>query len=244
MKTRQRKNGNHNGIQCAGTLILIVGLFIFSGSGSAFASGEENHKSVLVLYSYQKQMSSNILTDRGIQERFKTGTKWQVGFYTEYMDSTRFSDDQYLYRLRELFRHKYSLRKIDLIIVVMAYALDFILQYGDELFPDTPVVFCGMDGHRLRTRQLSENMTGLTRSLDFKKTLEVALKLQPATRRVIVISDKTVQASVDMTRLGRKAFREYETRLEFRYINDLTVEDWQVKAARLPPQTIIFYVNM
>ncbi|MCP4104870.1 MAG: hypothetical protein GY749_04935, partial [Desulfobacteraceae bacterium] len=46
------------------------------------------------------------------------------------------------------------------------------------------------------------------------------------------------------TRLGRKAFREYETRLEFRYINDLTVEDWQVKAARLPPQTIIFYVNM
>ncbi|MCP4348761.1 MAG: response regulator [Desulfobacterales bacterium] len=244
MKTRQRKNGSHNGIQRAGTLILIVGLFIFSGSGSAFASGEDNHKNVLVLYSYQKQMPSNILTDRGIRERFKTDTKWQVEFYTEYMDSTRFSDDQYLYRLRELFRHKYSLRKIDLIIVVMAYALDFILHYGNELFPDTPVVFCGMDGHRLRTRQLSENMTGVTRSLDFKKTLEVALKLQPATRRVIVISDKTVQASVDMTRPARKAFREYETRLEFRYINDLTVEDWQVKAARLPTQTIIFYINM
>ncbi len=106
MKTQQKQNENQNGIQCAGALILLIVLFILSGIGSSFASEQDNHKSVLVLYSYQKYMSSNILIERGIRETFKTGAKGQIDFYTEYMDSTRFSGTQYIHQLRELYRHK------------------------------------------------------------------------------------------------------------------------------------------
>ncbi|MCP4612071.1 MAG: hypothetical protein GY845_25515, partial [Planctomycetes bacterium] len=123
-------------------------------------------------------------------------------------------------------------------------ALDFILQYGDELFPNTPVVFCVIDEHRLQARQLSENMTGSIHVFNVKETWEVALKLQPATRQVIVIFDKTSQPSINMAGAVQQVLKEYETRLEFHYINDLTVEEWQVKAAQLPPQTIILYINL
>ncbi|MCP4628453.1 MAG: hypothetical protein GY850_33830, partial [bacterium] len=65
-----------------------------------------------------------------------------------------------------------------------------------------------------------------------------------ATRQVMVIFDETSPPSVNMAESVHQILQEYETRLEFHYIGDLTVQDWQVKAAQLPPQTIIFYINL
>ena len=100
-----------------------------TGGKESFASERDRSHNILALYSYNKDMPANILVDQGIQQTFKSYEQWDTKLYAEYMDLTRFSDDEYLDRFRDLLRYKYAVRQIDLIIVVMTSALDFMLQY-------------------------------------------------------------------------------------------------------------------
>ena len=157
-------------------------LLILLISGTAFASNKETHKNIIVLYSFTKDMPANILIDNGMEKIFQACEKWQIELYKEYMDSARFSDKKYSDQLSGLLRFKYNYRKMDLIIVVMVPALDFILQNANEIFPDVPIIFCTVEKHRLQERRINKNMTGVLYQLDFKKSIEAALTLQPKTK--------------------------------------------------------------
>jgi len=86
-------------------------------------------------------------------------TDQDIELHFEYMDAKRIYDEQHLQNLRELYRHKYRNRRLDAIISSDDHAFKFLLAHHQELFPDTPIVFCGVNdfkdsllvGHNLIT---------------------------------------------------------------------------------------------
>ena len=155
----------------------------------------------------------------------------------------RFSGKEDIRRLRGYFASKYFNIDLDLIVAVMAPAFDFVEQYGNELFPDTPVVFCVMDHRAVRARTFGPNVTGSAFSYNFAKTIETAVTIKPDTRRVVVISDTSLAHTREMTDMARRAFRKYESRIELSYVSVPTLLELLRAVENLSPETVVFYVN-
>src|SRR6185436_14089718 len=145
--------------------------------------------------------------------------------------------------LRDFYQQKYEGKKIDLIFAVMGPAFNFMVQYGGELFPGTPIVFCGIDQREIEGRNLGPNVTGVLVKRAFKPTLELALRLQPDVRRVVFIKG-TSDFSKYWGEQARLELREFEGRVEISDLSNLSMDDLRKEVARLPPHTIILYLHL
>ena len=64
----------------------------------------------------------------------------------------------------------------------------FAVQNRADLFPGAPIVFSSVDRSALGDLKLDDDVTGIWLNVDWAGTLEAALRLQPGTRRVVVIT--------------------------------------------------------
>ena len=92
--------------------------------------------------------------DAGFVRALTSGSSNHVEIYREAMDLSRFDSEDYRNLLRHHLRAKYAGKEIDVVVAVMGPALDFLLSHGDEVFPDTPIVFCGIDRRMFGRRPL------------------------------------------------------------------------------------------
>jgi hypothetical protein len=122
-------------------------------------------------------------------------------FYSEYMDTALFPDPAVQQEFRDFYIRKYQNRQPDVIITVGRSPLKFMEEEHDRAFPGVPIVFCLPLGDVSRARKFSSDFTGVGNDMDAAKTLEIALRLQPGTKHVVVVGgvadwDKQEQDSV------------------------------------------------
>ncbi|OPX96426.1 MAG: Blue-light-activated protein [Syntrophorhabdus sp. PtaB.Bin006] len=198
---------------------------------------------VLILHPFEPFLPYSITVNQAIRSAVFADTTKRVDFYSEYLDLARFPDKQYVRRLVELYRKKYSGNTPDVIIALLKPSLEFVLTYGQELFPGVPIVFCTVERYQIKDLTLGQNVTGVLMEVDPKSTLDIALKLHPETERIVVISgahanDKGYEATV------REAFRAYEERLDFLYLSAISMDEVLRRVTNLPRNTLVFYVTM
>ena len=219
--------------------ILLILLF----NTFAFASDPVESKKVLLLYSYKNPMPYSDLVNQGIRSVLDSSKTYKFEYYVEHMDMTRFSDELYFQQLVDFYHQKYSGIKLDLLIAVSIHAMDFINKYGDEIFPGTPVVFCAIGKRQLENLSFGSNTTGLFVELDISGTLDAALKLQPDTRRVVVIGGAGKTDRFWATAV-RREFQGYQDEIEFIYLTGLPMKNLLDKVANQPKHTIIFHTQI
>ena len=103
-------------------------------------------------------------------------------------DTKRFFGRDSLVQFPEIYARKFASHHFDAIVATDNNAFDFLREYRDRLFPNTPVVFCGVNyfkdedlaGHRL--------FTGVSEEADVKDTLDLALRLHPETRHFYIVN--------------------------------------------------------
>ena len=219
-------------------LVLILTLPVLSPSAVSHAAGSEGHKNVLVIYDEQTELPGLAILDRSLRSTLTSGSSDKIDFYSESMDLSRFHEEGYYQFLRDYYRQKYSQKKIDVVVAAMGPALDFSLAFRDEIFPGTPIVFCGIDRREIERRNLGPNVTGVLVQREFKGTLDLALRLQPATQRVVFIAG-TSSFDKQLTEQARQEFSSYEGQLEVSYLTELSLHQLLKEVSQLPPHTII-----
>jgi signal transduction histidine kinase len=218
----------------------LAGLFL---SPPALAAGGTRHTAILLLYDENSDLPGLSMLDRSLRSTFRAGIPGPIDFYPESMDLSRFQTNGYQQFLRDTIRRKYAGKRIDLIIAAMGPSLEFLLQYGREVFPGVPTVFCGIDRRELPRRELPPNVTGVLVQREFRPTLDLALRLQPDTRRVVLISG----TSGFDRRLAAQALGELhgvEDRVGVTHLSNLPMRDILQRVAHLPPHTIILYLTL
>ena len=201
----------------------------------------EKHKSVLLLFSEESNLQSQVIVEQSLRSTLKNGSPVPLDVYAEYLDFIRTRVDDYEKELVALLRRKYEGRKFDLIIAVLPTALGVLLKNQPEIFPDTPIVFLVLDQRNVAGLNLGPNVTGVWGEINFKPNLDLALALHPNTRKVVVLagvseSDKHWTAEV------RKDFLAYEGKLEITYLIGLTIAEQQHALESLPQHTIVLLV--
>ena len=84
-------------------------------------------------------------------------------------------------------------------------------------------------------------MTGIIPANTHRETLDLALKLQPDTQQVFVVSG-TAEHDKRFESVARQQFHGYENRVAFNYFTDLPLEELISKTKTLPKHSIILYV--
>ncbi len=208
-------------------------------------AGTENTTNILVLHSYNKGYIWTDKIDEGIESVLRKSIKHPV-FFTEYMDVKRISDTTYLKKFHELFTLKYSGKRMDVIITSDDAAYEFMLKYGDGLFPGVPLSFCGVnkfteaDFERLM-RNIHPNITGVVEDVDIKRTVDIALKLQPDTKHVYVINDTS-----DVGRALHDQMVKFIPTLnggvEFVFLEDMGIQEITSRVQSLPKNSIVLFL--
>ena len=224
---------------CRFASIAILFCMLISSS-TVSASDQRAPKNILVIIGLHKNQLVTELVENGIEEIFRANHDYRIEQYVEYLDLNRFSGKQYREQFAALLSHKYADRSIDVIITIIPSGLAFLLEYGDEIFPDVPIVFSVVSEINLKNMKLSPNITGISYKPDIKGTLETALKLQPHTKHVVVIGGVS-KTNAKFIKGAKAIFDQYDDKLKFTYLTKHSMSEILEQVAHLPEDTIILY---
>jgi len=193
---------------------------------------------VLLLFSYHQSLVWEEEIYHAIKEGFQ-GLPYPVDLHVEHMDTKRTPyDDGYESQLIELLRHKFSHRPMDLVIACDNNAFDFMRAHHADLFPGTPVVFCGVNFFQDYQIEALPLFTGVAEAFDAPRTLDIALSLTPRATHLYVLNDQ-LPTGMAWTRTIRDQLKPYEDRLNITYLPDLSMENLEKRLSALPDTAIL-----
>jgi len=198
-------------------------------------------KRILVVSSLREGSPLSEISERALQKILNENFAGRSDYYREYIDVVRFPDPQYISALHDFLSRKYEHQTFDLIITVATAALDFVEQYGAQLFPGTPVVFLGGGTSSVEELRTRLECTGVYDIENLRPTLDLALRLQPGTSQVFVVNG-TSNFDKHYERLLRSQIGGLEGRLKFNYLSASSMEEIQERVAVLPPGSIVYYL--
>lgn len=201
---------------------------------------DNDHKKVLIINSLSKGNSLNGFNTANWNDNIISGlesklneSKFTIDLKIEYMDSTNYNSDEYYKMLYNLYKYKHSSNDFDAIIAINNNAADFMNKYSNELFPNTPVLFCAVDQAKEALLKKQPMFTGLYKSQDLKNTIDVALTLHPNAKHFFIITQST-------TEMLKTIISSYENKVDFIVCTDSDITTVKEKVDTLSDDTIIF----
>jgi two-component system cell cycle sensor histidine kinase/response regulator CckA len=224
--------------------LVLASLFLFGvASGGSFAAVQPV-KRVFVLNSFNRGYvwTDNML--RGIDDTF-AGSAPGVETYVSFMDMKRVpSSPQYFAQFKELIREGYKGVRFDAVLACDNDALEFLREYRDELFPGVPVVFVSINDFDGRMLDGRRDITGTSENTDYEGTIRCALKLRPATKHIVVVTDATTTGKAHRSAVEKIRGR-FPQQLTFVYLSlaDMTLDDLGLELSKLPSDSVVLLLH-
>jgi len=227
-------------------LSLIFYLFFILAPISHAESIEEDFvapKRVLLISSYSPSFHTFFQQIDGIKEVFDG---YNIIFDVEFMDTKRlFTEDNIINFYNSLTYKLSSLDPYDLVLVSDDNALNFITQYQFELFPDTPIVFFGINNVENAYAASHDPMvTEVIEAPSFRDTIVVASRLQPDATRVLALVDSTPSGQGDLTSFMAIADTLPELTFEAIDLSNLTFDDYAIALEALTDNDIAVLLSI
>lgn len=219
-------------------------LILFSSSAPAHGEPvtEEKNGRILFISSYSYAWDTVQIQIEGIKAGVRQGTTVDY----EFMDTKRFSDEESLQMFYEGLKYRLErLEPYDAVILGDDAALVFALEYREELFKDTPLIFEGINNEALAIEVSKDPLiTGILEKLSFQKNIEFARSLYPNATRVVGIFDDSLTGEAERSQFYKNAALYPD--LQFTDINAsaLTSSQLQQAIAAVDTDSILIYVVM
>lgn len=215
-------------------------LFLLVAAGFALSSpAQAEHRNILILHSYHVGYKWTDDIHQGIMETLAPRSG-QVSLHVEYLDMKRYYSEARYYQTALWMGQKYATTPIDLIITTDDTAFIFAKEFGQTLFPDTPVFFCGTNYLDQADLEGLDNYFGITETADISSTLQTILDLLPATRQVFIVNDTTVTGQRVHQEIAA-AIDRFRSLLSFTFLEDISMADLVTRVSRLPENSVILY---
>jgi PAS domain S-box-containing protein len=229
-------------IQRLGILIIALVSANHLPAGGVSAYGE-TPRHILILHGANTLLPANVIVERLIRGTVAAVAHEPVDFDSETFDAPSVGNAAYESAFVNVLRQKYRDRKFDIVVTVQTPALDFVLKHQRQLWAEAAVVFLGVSEDALRRRSLNQRITGVVGRIDFPGTVDLALRLQPNTKRVLVVSGvtETDQAWIPLV---RSALRPFEDRLDVNYLTNHSLAEILNRVSALPKDAIVLYTSM
>ena len=200
-------------------------------------------KRVLMISTGSRLAPGFIIVDQQLLQIFGKITSPRIEIYPENLDLVRFPSERYGQIFSEYLTAKYAAHPPDLVILVYIGNLGTAGKVLHQLFPGTPVIVAGFTEENISRDQFGSLVIGIAQRVDPRATMELILRLQPETRRIIVIGGT---AEVDRSVLNRvkEAAQSIKGRIEIDFWDNLTMTELRKAVTTVPRDTAILYARM
>ncbi|MBN1116487.1 MAG: response regulator [Bacteroidales bacterium] len=196
-------------------------------------------KNVLFINSYAPTYSWGDSVSKGIINTFKERN--DITLYVEYLDAKRFGQTFFLQSYKML-AEKYNSLEFDICITSDNDALEFLFQYGNELVPDIPVIFCGINNPE--DYELEESrFYGISESIDQDSVNKLVLKILPDAEFLYYIYDSTTTSLLNINYV-KEIEPEYSNRVKFKYVTGFAVDSLPSIVKQFNKKGAIVLVNV
>lgn len=202
--------------QLIGLSILVL---VFLSDFSAAAE-----KNVLYINSYHAEFGWSQRIMNGMQDAFLKAP-FNVNLDTEHLDTKRYPGKKIRNKTYDLISEKLFNKKFDLVIASDNNAFDFLLSRREKLFPNLPVVFCGVNNFHSGMIEGEKDITGIAETPSISETIRTALQLHPKTEEIIVIgSTSTISERTNLTMI-EEASLDLSNRVLFKSWYDFSAQE-------------------
>ena len=197
---------------------------------------------ILLLHSYNKGLKWSDGISRGVEDVMQKHPQYELT--TEYMDSKKIESEGYFEELLDLYRKKFKGRTYKAIIAADNYAYEFVLKYHHELFPNTPISFCGVENFNQEdiTPEIKPFMTGVVEYKNIRKNLELIYQLFPAVKMVYIMSDDAYSSLVIKNQIIEES-NYFQDKFRVVFDNQIDFDTIDEKIAKLPKHSVILFTS-
>ena len=162
----------------------------------------------------------------------------RIEFFAEGLDALRFPGVDNENEFVALLLMRYREVPPDL-IVVHGPMEDFVTRQRAALWPGTPLMVASQFGGPLSKSGYPEGVPGTGVSIDAAGTLDIALRLQPEAKNVVIVGGSSQYSRAEIQRTADQ-LAPYRGRVNIQYLVDLPMEEMKRRLAALPRDTIVF----
>ncbi len=196
---------------------------------------QRTKKSVLIINSYHPYLSWSDSLNKGISKELqREGIDFEI--YTENLDAKRQPLSKTFNELQSFIAAKYADINIDLIFVTDNDALLFMEKIGDLLFPNKPVVFCGINN----ITRFKSNYTGVLEEVDIEANMKLIEKLQPNLKTLYIVLDRTTTGALLTEKAEDIIQKKWPFKTEF--LIDYSFEELKEKTRHIDANSAILFL--
>jgi signal transduction histidine kinase len=206
---------------------------LFLPAGLAAAAPQEV-RTVLVLHSEQWQAPALALLTQSLREGLASSPT--IAVEAQYLDISRFAGEAHDRELAEWLHSRYRGRRLAAVVPIGVPASVFATRYAEAIWPDARLIHTAIDGDQVRVAT-ERGEPVIPRGYQYRRTVEYALELWPATRRVWLIAGASAQdhrfldvAEADLAPLN--------SRIRIERVSDLRWDDLLARVRHIPEDTI------
>ncbi len=197
---------------------------------------------VLLIHSYHSGFDWTDSITAGVLSGLRDNGR-PVRLFIEYMDSKQFKPEEVSERFRELCAFKYSSADLDVILCSDNNALDFLLEHRDALFPDVPIVFCGINHFTPAMLGGASNITGVIEEPSYRETAELALKVNPQAKRIYALAGSSPTSIIHVDRFLQHT-RDLAQQVEIIPLQNLTQQEFAEALGQIEKTDILVHLGL
>jgi PAS domain S-box-containing protein len=226
-------------VQAAARVLgMVAGLCI--AAVPAYAAEEEAR--VLILNGLDPYLPAYLAIDSAMRASLANETTRRIVLYSEPLDAQRFAVEPREPELVALLAKKYGALHVDVVVTVTQPALDFFKRHGEQLWPGARLVFQGLPDPAIEPLTLPPNAIGLVNRDDFGGTIDLARRLQPNARRILVISGVS-SLDLELERGARQVVPPMAGTAAVEFLSGWPLPELVARIAAEPADTIILYLT-
>lgn len=172
-------------------------------------------KHVLMLFSEARDLPGNVLMEQALKQELLAHSSDNIEFFSESLDASGYHNSAYYQVFGDYIRNKYSGQQLDLVILFMARNFALARAINTVLPTNIPSVFVVLNDLDVPNPPSGRPFTGIFQRSDIPGTFKFIFRLQPETRRVVVIGGVSANDQKTLERVAETARTVDGVKFEF-----------------------------
>jgi signal transduction histidine kinase/ABC-type uncharacterized transport system substrate-binding protein len=196
-------------------------------------------KRVMILNPYSRDTAPFAVVAAAFRSTIATELREPIDFREIPLDLAHISEsgEQALVAFLE---ERLAENPVDLVVPLGGAGASFAARHQDRLFRETPIVLVGAEPRMIPPGLLGKNVTLVTQPINLPGMIGQILAMKPETKRIAVVLGAS-EIERKWADECRREFSSFADRLEFIWLDGLTLADSLDRCSKLPPDTFIFY---
>ena len=227
------------GLCCSFTARIFIYIFaIVLCIASWPASGAEHRRRIYFLESLAPTQLAAIRTIEAFQKRMSEKTSESFDIFIDYMELERFPSQAHIDSTVRYLSQKYAEAPPDVLIPLGRAAIPFMVKYRDIIAPGVPMIIADVPARAVPDGKALDNTVWVATEYNFAKTLELAQRLQPAARNLVIVAGASPY-DLSWVNDALRELEPYRDRYTVKTIVGLPYDETLTEVSKLSPDTII-----